>query len=164
MIDPITLLRAAEHGLPAAESHPDPPYVCFPMPSEWRAMQPVAVESYPAPLVDSRSGAVPDAIPGPFQALQVHAEAHGWRTLAQYAHGWVPHATTGRPGAEPRESWALRLARGELGACAVYLKGTTSWTWDSLFVWSPVRPYCRIKSVAGFKAELAWSSAERWGQ
>jgi hypothetical protein len=86
-------------------------------------------EPYPAPVVSSRDGAV-----GPSKtavaALVKLAEAHGWVTEVTYAKGSFPHASTGRPGA-PKESLAVRMARGTERAVAVYVGGST-WSWGTL--------------------------------
>jgi hypothetical protein len=94
-----------------------------------------SAEPYPEPVVSSRDG-----VTGPsktaVKALVKLAEAHGWATEVTYAKGSFPHASTGRPGA-PKESLAVRMARGTQYAVAVYVGGST-WSWETLVLMSPL--------------------------
>jgi hypothetical protein len=90
-------------------------------------------ELYPAPEVTSRDG-----VAGPEKRAvrdMVRAVgATGWAAKVTYAKGHVPHATTGRPGAEPRESLAVRMWRGDQRAVAVYVDHGAGWSWDTLWI------------------------------
>jgi hypothetical protein len=61
------------------------------------------------------------------------AQACGWETTVTYARGWWQHATTGKPGAEPKDSLAVRMDRAGQRAIAVYVGGST-WTWGTLWL------------------------------
>ena len=93
-------------------------------------------EDYPAPEVRSDDpwphGV---ALPGPVETLKRDALGWGWRVVAQYSRGRMPHATHGRPGAV-KDAFGLRFGghpRVDLRACAVYRGGT----WESVWVWGP---------------------------
>jgi hypothetical protein len=98
------------------------------------AVVPAGLDPYPAPLVTSEDGA-----PGPVKtavtSLVREVTAVGWTAVVTYAKGWMPHATHGRPGAQPVESLAVRMHRGDRRAVAIYVSGS-SWSWDSLWVWA----------------------------
>lgn len=135
MIDPITLLRAKEAGLPAAESHPDPPLVCFPMPSEWRALNP-APERTPWPTPERVATEV-DPFLAKVSLLEL-ARSFGWKYRITEARGCFP-SVGGRPSRQ-RDSIAYRFWRGGDRAVAVYVapvsEATKTWTWDTLLTWT----------------------------
>lgn len=81
--------------------------------------------------------------------LKQDMEAAGWSTLVQYAHGSMPHAVTARPLA-PHPSWALRLARGGVGAVAVYRGGS----WDTMYTWSATVPYRKFPNITAFRTAV----------
>lgn len=147
MIDPITILRAQQAGLPAAESHPDPPLVCFPMRPDTK--QEKLPETFPAPSVTS-ADPVPDQMPGPVSALVRLAEAKGWKVLVTYSVGHEPHASHGTPSAKPKVKWALRMAIGQRRAVAV----RTDDAWTSLWDWSPEQNMQRSPTLAAFQRVL----------
>lgn len=95
--------------------------------------EPPPAEVYSAPVVSSRDG-----VPGPEKravpALTALAARFGWVAAVTYAKGYVPHATTGQPGAAPRESLAVRLSRGRERAIAVYVDHGAAWSWDTLWL------------------------------
>jgi hypothetical protein len=150
MIDPITLLRAAEVGLPAAESHPDPFLVCFPMRSEWDALHPAAIKTFPEPTVTSNDPVIPDTMPGPVSALVRLAESKGWTVAVTYSKGHEPHATHGTPSAKPKAKWAVRMIRGRCSARAV----RTGDAWSSFWDWSPEQFMQRSPTLAAFERVL----------
>lgn len=101
----------------------------FPAPPA-RDQAPVRGQPYPAPSVTSRD-AVPGDVswPGPVSLLLNEADGRGWRTAPAYAKGCMPHATTGRPGAE-RESWSVLFARDGWQGYAIY----SASAWQSIMV------------------------------
>lgn len=148
-IDPfaIDLLRAEQAGLPLGASHPDPPLHCFPLRLDWEyatGWKPAA-EPYPAPLATSTD----KPAPGPVANLYKTAVLLGWTPEVTYAHGFMPHATHGRPG-EAKESWAVRLSRGEQRAVAVRLGAA----WSSLWTWSTSVFFQRHGTLESFKRAL----------
>jgi hypothetical protein len=150
MIDPITVLRAQEAGLPAAESNPDPPLACFPIRSEWEKTQPAVLpDSFPIPAVTS-DDPVPDVIPGPVSRLVVLAESKGWTVLVTYSKGHEPHAKLGTPSAKPKVKWALRMVKGARRAVAV----RTDDAWSSFWDWAPDQFFQRAPSLAAFERAL----------
>jgi hypothetical protein len=149
MIDPITILRAQEAGLPAAESHPDPFLVCFPMRSEWDVLHPATTETFPEPSVTSNDP-VPDRMPGPVSRLVRLAELKGWTVAVTYSKGHEPHATHGTPSAKPKEKWAIRMVKSRRSARAV----RTDETWTSLWDWSPEQFMQRSPSLTAFERVL----------
>ena len=150
MIDPITALRAQEAGLPAAESNPDAPLVCFPMRLDWEKTRPgVLPDSFPAPTVTSHEP-VPDRMPGPVAALVRLAESRGWTVLVTYSLGYEPHARLGTPSAKPKAKWALRMSSGTRRAIAV----RTDDAWSSFWDWSPEQFMQRSATLAAFERML----------
>lgn len=102
---------------------------------------------YPAPTVTSRQGLSPEP-PSAFQALHGDMQAAGWRTLAQYAHGSMPHSKLGTPLAA-KDSWALRLEHSDgRHACAVYRGGA----WGSLFTWGNGATHHQHANITAFRA------------
>jgi hypothetical protein len=79
-------------------------------------------------------------------------EGRGWTCLLQYAEGWMPHATHGRPGSAPRESVALRARWHGHGAVAVYRQQAKGWAWDLFYVWSAARPWTKLATLDEFEA------------
>lgn len=148
MIDEITRLRAADAGLPAAESYPDPPLRSFPLRLDWEMTLPVAREPYPAPAVSSRDGMQPASWPGPVLTMQAHAEAASWTVRRQYSRGRAPHGSTGRPLAE--KGWyGLRMTCGARSAWLVH----DGAKWDSMAMWAP-----EVAAVSG-PLLVAWMNA-----
>lgn len=147
MIDHITRLRAEEAGLPAAESHPDPFLVCFPMPENLLVIPEPA--QFPPPLTGATTRPVDDW-PGPVEQLAALAATLGWNLKVTYAHGFTPHARLGTPSAMPKESWAIRLNRGDERAVAVRMAGM----WSSFWYWSPNTLMRRSDTLIDFRARL----------
>lgn len=125
----------------------------FPLKLDWEMTQPrnAGPEPFPAPLVVSSP---PLDVPTAVKSLQGLAETLGWATELTYAHGWYPHATTGRPGAQPKESIAVRLRRGTEGAVAVYVSGS-AWSWEYLYYWSPVQSWTKLRTLGEFLGAIA---------
>lgn len=88
--------------------------------------------AYPAPLVSSRDGVAGPAKTAVRDMVRL-AEACGWDVTVTYARGWWQHATTGQPGAEPKDSLAVRMDRAGQRGIAVYVGGST-WTWGTLWL------------------------------
>jgi hypothetical protein len=176
MIDPITVLRAQEAGLPAAESNPDVPLVCFPLRADWeqvklRENHPNGVPyqyrqnsgeyreqyqelltsrpTFPIPTVTS-DDPVPEVMPGPVAGLLRLAESKGWTVLVTYSKGHEPHATYGTPSAKPKAKWALRMINGDRRAVAV----RTDDAWSSFWDWAPDQFFQRAPSLAAFERVL----------
>lgn len=105
-------------------------------------------EPYPAPSVTSRDGHPTDPLPRAMVALKRDMEAAGWRTLVQYAHGSMPHSTTGRP-LEAKPSWALRMERAGVGAVAVYRE-----KWNTLYTWSATEPHRKYPTITAFRTAV----------
>lgn len=89
----------------------------------------VVPPAYPAPSVSSRDVAEPGAWPGPVELLGQQAARYGWQVALAYARGCMPHATTGRPGAE-RDSYSVRFARGDWQGYAIHAADA----WQSIMV------------------------------
>ncbi len=89
---------------------------------------------FPDPLVTSRDGEIGPAKTA-VAALEAMAAGYGWTAVVTYAKGYTMHARTGLPGAEPRSSLAVRMARADRRAVAVYLEGPSSWAWGSFYEW-----------------------------
>lgn len=129
-----------------------------PQPAPWdstvmRRPAPVVKPAFPEPLVDSTEGAsIP--VKAAAVALRKHAEATGWSVLETYAKGWVPHSKTGRPGAQPKESVALRMSRGDQRAVAVYV-GAGSWSWDTMLTWRDGTFPQKHKTLGALKEAMA---------
>lgn len=89
---------------------------------------------FPAPVVTSQDGGeVPDKIA--VRRVVSAAEGAGWTAVLTYACGHVPHATTGRPSDNPKDSIAVRLSRGQEVAFAVYTNTSRStWSWGTMYV------------------------------
>ena len=121
----------------------------YPFPPPGAAPVPATAEPYPAPLLTSD-----DPYDGPTSKpaadLLKLALSHGWTGRITYANGYVPHATTGKAGAAPKFSEALRLVRGDRHAVAVRLGGS----WGSLWTWSGTQFFTRHKLLDEFKAAL----------
>lgn len=149
IIDPITRARAAEAGLEAAESHPDPFLACFPLKIDWQNTLPVlTAEPFPAPVHSSRTSEAVDAwtrgAPASVLKLAEFAREHSWEVRTQYSRGCMPHATTGRPGAL-KDLIGLRFGAHpmtERQAYAVYSRNASggTWTWSSVMIWGPDLP------------------------
>jgi hypothetical protein len=150
VIDHITILRAAEAGLPAAESHPDPPLHCFPLRVDWeRATGYVAsVEPYPVPAAAGHLVGIEDW-PPVMASLFGTACAFGWSANVTRAVGTMPHATHGTPTTE-KESFAIRFARGSAHAVAVYRGGA----WESMWTWSSDEFFTRRETLEAFMGAI----------
>lgn len=138
---------------PAASRTPWTPVAGYPIGLGSTLGTPPADVSYPAPEVSSRDGLMIDW-PEAFASLARFAQAHGWQVREQYARGRRPHGTTGRPGAV-RDSLALRMMRGRRSAVAVYVHGTSSWQWETMYVWADGENHRRMDNVTALKAELS---------
>lgn len=103
---------------------------------------------FPAPLVTAgqpwEGMVVP---PKPIMDMARYADAAGWDHMITYAKGWVPHATHGRPSEKPKESWAVRMKRGEQRAVAVRMDAQ----WASLWTWAADSPFVHHKGLGEFK-------------
>jgi len=161
VIDAITLLRAQEAGLPAAESHPDAPLVCFPLKIDWQMASAVQViseavgaaitASYPKPLIKINVPSMADN-PAPVRGLFSYALMQGWSGEVTHSRGFVPHATHGTPGEKAKDVWAVRLWRNGQQARAVRHDGT----WNCFWSWSKQPASLKqFKALAEFKAALA---------
>lgn len=127
-------------------------------------------EPYPAPVVSSRDG-----VQGPRKTAVASmvrlAESHGWTVAVTYAKGSFPHASTGRPGA-PKESLAVRMARGPERAVAVYVGGST-WSWGTLVYadrqcevfrrFDQVTPFQKVLPQRGTENDATEGSAQQQG-
>lgn len=135
---------------------PEPPLVAFPLKSEWVLLHPEAPEAFPVPLrASTETGGTPE-VPSGVLKLQRDAQGAGWATEVTYALGYMSHATHGRPGAEPKPSWALRMARGAQRAVAVHRGGA----WDSFWRWSPDQFFTPSASLAEFTERVAGAMAD----
>lgn len=100
--------------------------------------------------------------PTPVLKLRELAEEAGWSVMVQYSRGWMPHATTGRPGAE-QHLIALKFGAHPMngrGAYAVYRTpvARTAWTWSSRWIWGPAVPPFGGCSAEQFEQFLrAWA-------
>lgn len=152
MIDEITRLRAAEVGLPAAESWPDPPLACFPLRIDWPGSR-LEAEPYPVPVVDSRAGVEPTLWPSSLVKMQSYAIGRDWRVTRSYSRGCMPHGSTGRPG--PVKDWyGLRLAAGDGARAAWMVHDGTSW--KSMGIWGAgVQPLVGLLGVTAVEVWIA---------
>lgn len=136
MIDEITIVRAAEVGLPAAESYPDPPLHSYPLKVDWEATLPVVPESHAWPMPEMAATEVADLYEKAAVAALVRlAHAHGWTVRVTEAIGSWPSVAQ-RPSVQ-RRSLAVRMSRGPCRAVAVYVSDGTgdTWTWQDLYRW-----------------------------
>lgn len=117
----------------------------FPLRCEWDMLHPAGVKPYPG------SEPITTTPPGPVLDLALLADRHGWSTRITGSRGHVPHATTGRPSAAPKEMWAVRCARGERRAVAVREDGA----WHSLWVWSAHEFFQKLRLLEDFRAALS---------
>lgn len=137
MIDEITKLRAQDAGLPAAESHPDPPLACYPLRIEWEATLPVVLEAHEWPTPEKLATVVTEyggktAVAG----LVDRIRARGWTVVVTEAKGCLP--SVGQRPSRQRTSYAVRMAQGTRRAVAVYTDAPEEggvWGWDSLWWW-----------------------------
>lgn len=122
--DAITALRAADVGLPAAATHPDPPYAAFPMPGP----APEALsEPQAPPRVPARPAAGPGEIAPRALTAGMRAAALGWTIEPHY---WVA--------ASGVESSLLTFRRDRLLAWA-WWERVPGGTWKSAgaYAWAP---------------------------
>jgi hypothetical protein len=135
MIDPITMARAREAGLPAAESHPGPPVVCFPLRTDWEVTQPAEVRaSWPEPAIPMRilePWEIHDLKAAP-RALITEARQYGWSVQVTESVGSWP--SVGQKPSAQKASIAVRLWRANQRAVAVYVEGKP-WKWDTMRYW-----------------------------
>jgi hypothetical protein len=168
MIDEITIKRAAEAGLPAAEAHPDPPLMAFPLRSEWDVLHPAGRELWPEPEMVNRPVAA-ERRKTALAELDQLATQHGWRVHATEAKGAWP--SVGQKPSVQRWSVRLGMSRGQERAVAVYVEDATgkTWKWDTLQVWRlggwPTK-YADIgmfkDTVFGLLCKLAWPGKGDW--
>jgi hypothetical protein len=152
VIDEITRLRAAEVGLPAAESWPDPPLVSFPLRIDWEAtLSAAGREPYPAPVVDSRAGVEPALWPGALLSMTSYALEQGWSVVQQHSRGYLPHATRGVPG-KLKDWYALRMGSTDRGRRAYLTHDGTAW--HSMAIWGPDVPV--LTGELGVAAMHVW--------
>ena len=119
----------------------------------------VPLEQFPAPLVTSReSMALTFPLPAACASLAEFAREQGWEVRMQYAQGYSPHGTTGRPGAL-KDSIALRFGAHPLTerqAYAVYERTASggAWGWSTM-IWGPdLPPYagCGVEQLRTYLA------------
>ena len=103
--------------------------------------EPDTPAEYPDVAVGSRSPRPAGVItPTPVLKLQEDAQGFGWRVHLQYAKGWMPHATTGRP-TKLVETFCLRLHAHpgtRRQALAAYTMPDKAW--KLVYVWGPDLP------------------------
>jgi hypothetical protein len=115
-----------------------------------RAAEPVILQ-FPAPLVDATTTPEGSVVrPAPVNDLEAYAASRGWDVMITYAHGWVPHASWGTPSAEPKESWGVRLRRGQFRAVAVRMGGT----WASMWTWSDTDRFTHHQTLGAFREAI----------
>lgn len=144
--------------------------VCFPMRSEWDALHPPIEVPYPAPVVSSRQESA-FLVPTPVLALAEFARENGWEVRVQYAQGYPPHASTGRPGAL-KDSIAVIFGGHPITdrrayACYEKTAGGSAWTWNGIQISGPdVTPYagCGVTELKEFLAtpERSASAVAAW--
>jgi len=122
----------------------------YPFPPPGEAPAAADREPYPAPLHTSDMEPK-DQVPAPVAGLKAYAEACGWRVSApRQAIGFLPHATHGTPGDEPKVSWSLRMMRGSRMAVAVRMGSS----WSSFWAWSDQEFFRRCGTLAEFREAL----------
>lgn len=100
-------------------------------------------EPYPAPAVTSLQESAFLA-PAPVHQLAEMAREAGWDVRTQYAQGYPPHGSTGRPGAL-KDSIAVIFGNHPLTdrqayACYEKTASGSAWTWSGIMVWGPDLP------------------------
>lgn len=134
MIDQITILRALAAGLPAAESHPDPPLASFPLRIDWERTQPAAGrEPWPEPELRAR---ITTDYPRPVASLVATFAKRGWTAVVTEARGCLP--SVGQRPSRQRTNYAVRMAHGGCRAVAIYTEGPeegSAWGWDAMYQW-----------------------------
>jgi len=167
VIDEITRLRAAEAGLPVAESHPDPPLHCFPLRMEWDMLHAGLAEiAWPDPETTSTQIGPPYLGKSAVSDLVKLCAPHGWTVRVTHARGCYP-SIGGRP-SEQKDSLAVRLSRGRQRAVAVYVGGS-AWSWDTLYRWTLGEFPDRDATIGAFQDALfgplckpAWPGPKDW--
>lgn len=115
-------------------------------------------EPYPAPVVTSRQESAFLA-PAPVLKLAEFAREAGWDVRTQYAQGYPPHGSTGRPGAL-RDSIAVCFGNHPLTdrqAYACYEKAASGsgWAWNGIMIrGSDLPPFagCGVEELKHFLA------------
>lgn len=128
----------------------EPPLVCFPLRSEWVALQPKVAQTFPEPLRTSEEAA-PIQPPSAVLKMAQRGTQAAWSVNLTYAEGFWPHASYGTPGKTPKVSWVVRMTRGSHRAVAVYVEGS----WRSLWDWSADQFFRRSPRVADFEGVLS---------
>lgn len=97
-------------------------------------------EPYPAPLINSRGPmALTFPLPAPVLKLAEFAREAGWDVRMQYAQGYPPHGSTGRPGAL-KDSIAVIFGGHPLQpfragyACYEKTASGSDWAWDGIVI------------------------------
>ena len=117
-------------------------------------------EPYPAPLINSRGPmALTFPLPAPVLKLAEFAREAGWDVRMQYAQGYPPHGSTGRPGAL-KDSIAVIFGNHPLTdrqAYACYEKTASggAWSWNGIMIrGSDFPPFagCGVEDLKHFLA------------
>lgn len=116
----------------------------------------VEVEPYPKPVVTSRQESAFLA-PRPVLHLAEFALELGWDVRKQYAQGYPPHGSTGRPGAL-KDSIAVIFGNHPLTdrqayACYEKTASGSAWSWNGIMIrGSDVTPYagCGVEHLKYF--------------
>lgn len=127
-------------------------------------------EPYPAPVTTSREvSAFP--MPQPVMSLAEFAREAGWDVRVQYAQGYPPHGSTGRPGAL-KDSIAIifgghPITDRQAYACYEKTASGSAWTWNGISIrGSDVTPYggCGITELKEFLStpERTASAVAAW--
>jgi hypothetical protein len=112
---------------------------------DFSRIEPEPARAVPPPLQAAIE--VPESSwPDPVRTLAARAVLSEWIYRVTYAKGYVPHGTTGRPSAKPKQTWAVRMMRDDCRAVAV----RTDAAWTSFWTWSPRRMMERSLTLAGF--------------
>jgi hypothetical protein len=115
-------------------------------------------EPYPAPVVSSRQESAFLA-PAPVLKLAEFAREAGWDVRTQYAQGYPPHGSTGRPGAL-RDSIAVIFGNHPLTdrqayACYEKTASGSAWSWSGIMIrGSDLPPFsgCGVEELKHFLA------------
>lgn len=124
--------------------------ICLKSPMLIERPAPAIAKAFPKPLVGATVKG-PEDWPDPVADLAALARRSAWLYQVTYAKGWTPHASYGTPSAKPKESWALRMRRGQERAVAVRMDGS----WSSFWYWSPDTLMSRSKLLEDFRQVLS---------